>query len=696
MKGKLGRFFAAGALCVFAVLFFGGCGGGGSSSPSGSSGAPVSGFVADGAVANATVTAYTDSGLTNQIGSGSSDSTGKFSFSLTVTPVPSPFYLKSTGGIDLSTGLPAPTMVFAGITNGAGINITPLTDTVYQLSLSVGLANAITSVEGQLGVTNADIYSGISNSATAAAVNKVADSGSMAATLPDGAYYMTLIHAGSNEIQNPKHTFGSIADILTNSTEALNITVSSGAVSGTMSDASNGTCTVSGRVSGDAVVLQTAPCSITGKTMSAGGTIGRLGGITGTFLVNAPGSGHPLRAGVFAASAIPQNVNASTFANAVGASYTGPFNFLARGLFGAGHNLIWGQEPQQPIPSTMGGTFTPSNISVAMDNGSGINPTTDTLASASGFGSMVSSKGLPTALAVMQYTDISGENIFIVQAAGSRGGIWVTANPANSNEADGIGDLSVTKPGSVDSLSDSSYNIYVASVDPGELGQSRSSVLGGMPVSPGTADFSVCSGNTGLCTSLSGFGVGNSPELGVFAGDVLGMKKDDDDVWDGAEQDGSNEHIRLVHFFGSGAFSGGEEQPVNVPMMNGGGSGIGNFPSAFVGMAVPTSGSAPSFSGTLSFLARNLYTTDGNYNFNWGSITISGTSGSITYAGSDGGSGTASLSVLNTNGVYHLSFPSSGGGYIDVFWPVGGRKAIYFSSDSNGSINEIGEAYMTQ
>nr|MDA8173567.1 hypothetical protein [Nitrospiraceae bacterium] len=670
MKVKLGRFFAAGALCVFAALFLGGCGGGGSSSPSGSSGAPVSGFVADGAVANAVVTAYNDPGLAKQIGSGSTDSTGKFSFNLSVTPVPSPFYLKSTGGIDLSTGLPAPTMVFVGVTNGTGINITPLTDAVYQLSLSVGLANAITSIEGQLGVTNADIYSGISNSATAAAVNKVADSGSMAATLPDGAYYMTLIHAGSNEILNPKHTFGSIADILTNSTEALNMTISGGAVSGTMFDASNGTCTVSGRVSGDAVVLQTAPCSITGKTMSAGGTIGRLGGITGTFLVNAPGSGHPLRAGVFAASAVPQNVNASTFANAVGSSYTGPFNFLARGLFGDGHNLIWGTEPQQPIPSTMGGTFTPGGFSVAMDNGSGINPTPDTLPS--GFGNMVSSNGLPTALAVMQYTDPSGENIFIVQAAGSRGGIWVSANPSNSNEADGIGDLSVTKPGSVDSLSDSSYNIYVASIDPGELGQSRSTVSGSMPFSPGTAGFSSCSGNTGFCTSSTGFGVGNSPELGVFAGDVLGMKKDDDDVWDGAEPDSSNEHIRLVHFFGSGAFSGGEEQPVNASMMTGAGSGIGNFPSAFVGMAVPTSGSAPSFSGTLNFLARNLYTSDGNYNFHWGSITISGTSGSITYAGSGGGSGTASLTVVNTNGIYHLYFLGSGG-YIDIFWPVGGR-----------------------
>ncbi len=687
LKWTVVSFF--GLLAALVIFSFAGCGGGSGTASPAAGGASVSGLVADGAVANATVTAYNDIGLTNQIGSGSTDASGNFSFNLAVTPVPSILYLRATGGIDLSTGLPAPTMVFAGVTNGAGINITPLTDSVYQLSLSVGLNNAITTISGQLGVTNSEIYGGVSNPATAAAVNTVAASGSMAATLPDGKYYLTAIHFDGHEIANPNHSFSGIADILNNNTAVMALTVSGGVVTGTTPNGSGGTETVSGRVSGNAVVLIIN--SSTGENIHVAGTIGRLGGITGTFLDIDPNSTTPLRPGVFAASAVPQGVNATMFANAVGAAYAGPFNFIARGLFG-GHNLIWGAEPKQPLPHTAGGSFTPAMFAVNSDDGSGINPGANTLTGA--FGNMVSSNGLPTALAVMEYTTAGGDNVFIVQPVGSRSGIWLSADPTNSNEADEIGDFSGTLPGSVGSLAASSYNIYVASIDPGRLGQARDAVLNEMAMnnSVGVADFSGCTG-TGYCTSATGFGVGGGNELGVFAGDVLGMKKDDDNIWDGAEPD---EHIRLLHFFGSGAFAGAEERPVNASMVNGGAmSGIGDYPSTFVGIAVPPGSAAPRFSGTLNFLARSLYTMDGVYDSAWGSITISGGGGSIAFTSSSGSTGTAALTAINTNGIYHLSF-ASGNGTVDIFWPVGGRLALFFEADGSGTIGRIGEAYLTQ
>ncbi|MBW1999225.1 MAG: hypothetical protein JRJ29_14845 [Deltaproteobacteria bacterium] len=62
-----------------------------------------------------------------------------------------------------------------------------------------------------------------------------------------------------------------------------------------------------------------------------------------------------------------------------------------------------------------------------------------------------------------------------------------------------------------------------------------------------------------------------------------------------------------------------------------------------------------------------------------------------------GMSGTAALTASSSDGVYHFDGALESD-YMDIFWPVGARKAVYIISDSsvgNGTITEVGEAYLT-
>ena len=125
-----------GILVSLFVLVLAGCGGSGSGSDGNTGGATISGKVADGYVSGADVYAYSDADMTNQIGAGSTDSEGNFSMVLSVSPVPDPLYLKSVGGIDVETQMPAPTMLFVASGSSDTFNIPPLTDCLYKYSLT--------------------------------------------------------------------------------------------------------------------------------------------------------------------------------------------------------------------------------------------------------------------------------------------------------------------------------------------------------------------------------------------------------------------------------------------------------------------------------------------------------------------------------------------------------------------------------
>ncbi|MDA8169287.1 MAG: hypothetical protein M0Z59_06250 [Nitrospiraceae bacterium] len=680
------------------------CGGSGGSSGA-ATGAVVNGIVADGYVSNATVTVYSDKGLTNVIGSGSTDQNGYFSFHLTVSPVPSPVYIKAEGGIDKDTGMPAATMVFAGTFTAGGINITPITDTVYHYSLAMGLDAAMAKVSGQLGISNADLYGNpVTNAAVSTAMANVVSSGTGAATLPNGSYRLVAIHFSDSDVM--RHTYSSITGITNTAAPGhqaatvIDITVSNGAVTGTV--AGSATATVSGRVRGSAVVLSIIDGT---DTTRVAGTIGLLGGITGTFLdYDSDPSSLKLTKGVFAASAVPSGVTQAGLYAAAGSLYTGPRNFIAKGDFGE-HGLHWGQTNAIIVNGATGAITNGDIPNLYQDAGS-------RMAAVAGFrgkvavagsmhltlnqGRIVTAGGAPTSIAIMEYDLGGGDELYVVQPAGCRGGIYITTDGTGLTQ--GVGDATFTKPGGIASLQ-GSYDIEVASVGPWAIGQQRAGVIANAVQAVGTANFGSPSG--GFYVSGNGFGMSNGTELGVTTGDVIAMKKDDDNVWNGQDE----EHLRLVNVFETGAFEGNEVQNSNsmgnASMVNGAsGDAIGNFPSAFVGMATPHSSTPPSFAGTMNFLSRALYSS-ASYAYSyytWGSITINGTSATLSSTDNETppSSGTIAATAENRNGVYHIyGHAPAGPGYIDIFWPVGGRKAVYVYSES-GIVVEVGEAFITQ
>ncbi|MDA8388955.1 MAG: hypothetical protein M0Z58_09895, partial [Nitrospiraceae bacterium] len=586
MRGKSCGFLLSAAL-FGCILLLAGCGGGSSpattsTSPSGSTGGgggtttqstvqSVSGKVADGLVSGATITVYSDAGLTNSIGSGLTNASGVFSFNLnsTVTSIPSPVYIKSTGGTDLGTGLPAATMVFVGTTSGTGINITPLTNSVYQYSLSsASLSAALTTVETKLSISSTDLYGDPTADTTAeTALEKISASGEQAATLPDGSYYIAVVHFSDNQINGSGGDLVSdISSMLSsahNFSAILPVTISNGIVNGTM-----GSDTVSGRVSGSAMVLD---ISGTNDNIYVAGTIGHFGGIAGTFIdIDSSSTPATLHKGVFAASAVPTGVSADTFMTALSevynnSGYNGKFNFVARGLF-SNHHLVWGQVNAMSIPASVGGAISTTSLTatttVELDT---LNSPTTTPNNLTGTaGKMVSGSDMgfatnfPTALAVVEYSQsIGSDDLYVIQPVGSRTGIWISVNSSN-HEIDSMGDTSLTLPGSITSLAAEKYDLYASWIGPEDIGVSRATVIGQLTSDQavGTADFSSCTG-TGFCTNANTFGL-KTGQLGVFAGDTFGMVKDDDGVWGDGE---SGERVRMVHFFDSGAFQGTEVRP---------------------------------------------------------------------------------------------------------------------------------------
>ena len=682
------------ALMGILALALAACGGGSGSSGT-ATGAVVNGIVADGYVSNATVTVYSDAGLTNQIGSGSTGQNGYFSFHLTVSPVPSPVYIKAEGGIDKDTGMPAATMVFAGTVTAGGINITPITDTVYHYSLAMGLDAAMAKVAGQLGISNADLYGNpVTNATAATAMANVVSSGTGAATLPNGTYHLVAVHFSDSDVM--RHTYSSITGITNTATSGhqaaavMDITVSNGAVTGTI--AGSTTATVSGRVRGSAILLSIIDGT---DTTRVAGTIGLLGGITGTFL-DYDSNGFKLTKGVFAASAVPQGVAAAKLYAAAGSLYTGPRNFIAKGDFG-GHGLHWGQTGSISVDGSTGVITSGAITPLYSDAGSKVAGISGArVASVGGLsfnqGQVVTVGSAPTSIAIMEY-DLSGEKVYIVQPAGCRSGIYIVTDSNGLTEE--VGDATFTRPGGIASLQ-GSYDIEVASVGPWAIGQPRAGVIANAVQAVGIANFGSPSG--GFYVSGNGFGMSNGTELGVTTGDVIAMKKDDDNIWNGQDP----EHLRLVNVFETGAFEGNEVQNNgDVSMVNGAsGDAIGNFPSAFVGMATPVSSTPPSFAGTMNFLSRTLYASNPySYTYyTWGSITIKGTSATLSSTDNENppSSGTIAATAENLKGVYHIyGHAPAGQGYVDIFWPVGGRKAVYVYSES-GIVVEVGEAFITQ
>jgi hypothetical protein len=324
-----------GFLVLVLFLAVTGCGGSGGSSESAVS-SSISGSVSDGYVSDATVAIYSDAEMATQIGSGSTDSSGDFSITLAGGTIPDTIYIKTTGGVDTSTGLAAPTMVFAGSYTAGTLNITPITHQAfveYQKNPSLGLNDAYTTVAGKLGISSdtakADV---VADPSAKSAMYEVLSAGTTGTSLPDGTYQVKFISFLNSDIGVlPITGITSGGSPLSGRVRTFDITVSNSNLSGT-SDAGEA---ITGRVQGTTLIVN----------MASGDTLHRLAGeitfgaASGTYNKLSI-SGGSVTNGLFLATFTPSTITADQTANlftalaniATGQHYFATRDFLIAGV----------------------------------------------------------------------------------------------------------------------------------------------------------------------------------------------------------------------------------------------------------------------------------------------------------------------------------------------------------------------------
>ena len=674
-------------ILIISSLIFAGCSGGGGSNESYAN-PTISGIVTDGYVSNANVYVYSDADLTTQIGSGTTDSNGNFSITLSVFPIPDPIYLKSVGGTDVDTGMPAPTMLFAGSGSSNTFNVTPLTDCLYKYSLTLGIDGAVAHLTGQLGLSNAELYDDpVANTGLSNALNSILGSGTMEGSLSDGDYIVYAMFF--------------VEDQLTPEPVEMNVTISNGVINGTEL-ASSGI--VTGKVQGSSIELTVVddsdPLNVSELARIAG-DIGLLGSVTGVFTYVDLSVGADLFTGMFAANFVPASgLDPAAVEDAISAMYAGPKQIILRDTFGPDYRLGWGDIN---ITGMDFGTnsVTADDATLWFDNGSCNAPACDPTQISMTFdpsnsGLLETSGGDRTNLIVLAYnfpapsTDI----LFLLQPAGNRKGFFGVVDAMFNVLATGDAYLAAGAGPTPSLDSSTDYEVRLAVAHAGMLEELRSDWIGsGAGMMPYSDSFTTPDMSGGTDFNRTG------DLLKVFKGSLMAFKSDFND----GGLDDDSDYVRLVELYETGAFQGEEI----LGGLAASGDPLSSYPATFVGFVKKPGETAPSVSGTRNFLARVLYSTEvlvdnlaDAYMANYitGDLTISGFNAELNWTDPEGPSGVAPLTVEKTDGLYHMHGNLNASTYIDIFWPVGGKKAVYITSD-NGSgdwvISEVGEAFLT-
>jgi len=396
----------------------------------------LSGAVVDGYVQNAQVTVYADVGMTRELASGVTDADGRFVLDVAGQDLPSTFYLKSRGGIDRDTGLPAPIMRFVGSYSADGIYVTPLTDMLYRYARIEGLDAARSRIAGRLGLSETDIYAdpaaGQAPAAMQQALASALQTGTLDCVLPDGDYTLVLLYLESDDLGST--LYPDMAALLAANKLEGAVSISGGQVSGSL-----GTETVRGRISGSGLVLQIAddPANPTSFT-SVSGQVGLLGSVTGTYYnldLSRPGSVSRTD-GLFVAALVPQSgLQPHAVAQAVGQLYGGDLVTLFQDVFGSDHDTGYGTiqftglDPLANQVSMSGNGFTVHFISgVSAGNSDSIQLLQGTF--------LQTSDDRPTGLLVLEMLDSTGDKAFFILPLGSRRGIYMAVDTDRTNSAD--------------------------------------------------------------------------------------------------------------------------------------------------------------------------------------------------------------------------------------------------------------------
>jgi len=668
--------------------------------------------------------------MTTQVGSGSTDATGAFSITLTTATAPDPIYIKASGGTDIDTGMPAPTMRFVGNSSGTNalttFNITPLTDDVMDRvdrgeTLAAAQAGAISAFGLASNTGTNGLYEDptlTANAALRAAAFSKLTAGTTGGTIGAGSYKMFAIVMGKADITIPR-TIATIAG-LTASTAFVtaDITV---AANGDITGTGGAGVTFTGKVVGSSMVFNiiVTPTHIT----RVAGNIGLYGSVAGNFTdIDGIGGAPIFNNGVFVGSLIPASgVSTAGLSSFLTSFYTpdplgttttgtGLMNLVARDIFipaATIPRIYWGQTGVKAI-NVSGGSVTMSDMAARPDAGSVAGAAGTFLFTA---GSYINVGTVPTNLLVFSYNIGGGSTLYVATSVGLRRGIYFVTDPLNKVVT--VGDSYMSKARGLSPsgfTAGATHDITTANTHPGMPGLSRTAALaqGLTPSAAGAMSIpaTLTLGNAYLDSTT----VPAAPELMVFQGSMFAMKKDALDTFATNQiSGGADTHIRLVQFLESGAFQGEAIQGGTIP---GGLLLMRNFPDNMVGFIHDqASTTTPAFSGTLNFLARTQYAS--SYT-GFANAYVSGTlaitapgagDGSATLIATSAGSTTATTATLTVvkplasqPGLYHMHGAFGATEYIDIVWPVGGTKAVWAISDNasgTGTVTDVGEAFMT-
>lgn len=682
----------------------------------------ISGKVADGYVSGATIKVYSDLDMTTEIGSGTTNSTGEFSITLNVYPVPSTIYIKTQGGIDIATNMPAPTMMFAGTYIDGSLNVTPLTDRVvaeYQQNISAGLDAAYTTIAGKLSVTTTtnDLKDNpVTNSTTQSGMYDILASGTQGNTLPDGDYEVKLLAYYTDEMIAGLSITG-ISDI-NSRVQTVTMTISNGSISGTY-----GSLTIEGRVQGTALYMNFYnDASNTVYRFAGALSLSAASGDVVKVMGGSIAAGRFLATFTLAGTTTAQSDNLFT---ALGNLINGQNYAVARNVFFASSPLIsWGSCTISNFSSS-GFNYDSLNIEAI----SSYNNVTSLVTGMSGSATFLTGSRI---WVYSQAFTWGGQPMVLYQmgAAGNLRGLSLTVTgatyPVIPNKLAAISERTGMKRSEVGPLWESAttYNVQVAIIGMYMLGATRASLLDGVTTN-GEMTFSGGSFTTPTFTAgaLRIAHLASTDSSGAYvdkilSGSTIMTRSDDTQDW-ASFSDRDKDYLMSVEMYESGAMSGSRVQGGTVTINGTPNVPLKAFPMAMVMFARKDGTTPPDVNGTRNFLARSLYfkssyggTWDASTNYHhqregwvYGTITLNTAAGtgSMTQTPAHGGvEATVPLTAEKIlsggifTGMVHMSFNGGGGGVVDLFWPVGGPKATYVSTASDGTVQEVGEAYITE
>jgi len=541
----------------------------------------IAGAVVDGKVANATLTLFSDQAMTTQVGSGSTDGTGAFSVILTVATAPDPLYIKSVGGIDLDTGLAAPTMMFVGNTAGGSaltsFNITPITNSLFTTVVNdtsgaaagTKLTNAITSQSGTLGLPGSALFldpsltgsplTTLQGAATSSPLVQALTSGTVAGTISGSAagttYKLFALATGEGDIGVDIGAPGSttIADVKGLIVTADISVYANGTVRGTNIIGTPGT-SITGKVQGSSIVLDITNGTGTTFITRVVGQIGLNGSISGNFTdIQSITTTPVMSKGIFVGAVIPSTgLNPAGIATFVSNFYspgaaTGTMNIVAKDSFvsaGQVPQVRWGQADVLTVNASTGAT-TMSNMTLREDAGS-VASTTNFGAVLNGSVTFTFNSGeyvidaattIPSNILIFEY-NVPGTTgkLYVITAVGLRRGVYMVID-GTTNQVINIGESYMSKassnlaPGLKNGVT---YDLGIAFVHPGMVGGTRANATGSanpaitQPLSVGP--IKLLAASTGFSASSGFMDSSNTggllQELFVFQGSTMVMKKD--------------------------------------------------------------------------------------------------------------------------------------------------------------------------